>query len=149
MAPITIENEADLGLARARAGYYLCADAGRSGPILIQDKNGPIETWTHDGDGLVCEVHDPARREALADEQVYLAYLGGYKVGRTGAYPVQGPDRNLRETVAFAMGLDRGKNDNMSEDLARAKPQIDPVSTLTGPESFKDVLDGVKTLLTR
>ncbi len=147
MAPI-IENEADLGLARARAGYYL-GSAGRDGTITIRDKNGPIETWTHDGDGLVCEVHDPARREIMADEQVYLAYLGGYKVGRTGAYPAQDQDRNLRETVAFAVGLDRGKNDNMSEDLARAKPSIDPVSTITGPESFKDVLDGVKTLLTR
>ncbi len=147
MAPI-IENEADLGLARARAGYYL-GSAGRDGTITIRDKNGPIETWTHDGDGLVCEVHDPAQREALADEQVYLAYLSGYKVGRSMAYPAQGPDRNLRETTAYALGLDRGKNDNMSEDLARAKPSIDPVSTITGPESFKDVLDGVKTLLTR
>jgi hypothetical protein len=148
MAPITIENEADLGLARARAGYYL-GGAGHDGTITIRDKNGPIETWTHDGDGLVCEVHDPARREALADEQVYLAYLGGYKVGRTGAYPVQGPDRNLRETVAFAVGLDRGKNDNMSEDMARAKPEQDPASSLTGPESFEDVLASVKILLTR
>lgn len=148
MSTITIEDEADLGQARARAGYYL-GGAGPDGKIMIRDKNGPIETWTHDGDGLVCEVHDPARREAMADERVYLAYLGGYKVGRTGVYPVQSPDLDLRSAVAFATGLDRGKNDNMSEDMARARPEHDPATSLTGPEPFEDVLDGVKALLSR
>lgn len=148
MAPITIENEADLGLARARAGYYL-GGAGRDGTITIRDKNGPIETWTHDGDGLVCEVHDPARREALADEQVYLAYLSGYKVGRTGAYPAQGPDRNLRETVAFALGVDKAKNDNMIEDVIRTRALINPASDLTGPESFVLVLSEVSRQILR
>lgn len=150
MNAITIENEADLGLARARAGYYLGGGGGQTGiQITIRDKNGPVETWTHGGDGLVCEVHDPARREALADEQVYLAYLSGYKVGRTGAYPAQDPDRNLRETVAFALGVDKAKNDNMIEDVIRTRALINPASDLTGPESFEDVLASVKILLTR
>ena len=78
-----------------------------------------------------------------------LSRVPGGVQGRTGAYRFRALISICARSWPLPRGLDRGKNDNMSEDMARARPEHDPATSLTGPEPFEDVLDGVKALLSR